>query len=212
MSICIPTYMLASGLIAGGMNWWQSIGTILLGNLIVLIPTLLNAHVGAKSLHQWRDLTFEGPPFWLKKRRDKEGMAAQLNRRLPGTSRITSVFSTIEQASGGINGMADFVPVQNIARIFDDAMLESSACSEKENVIDSCPLNLETAVASRNRHPVCPSREIRDGGVQFLSKSSVSRTSSLNCSPVPDFAALRTLVPRRVPRLNLESKERSPFR
>ena len=48
MSVCIPTYMLASGLIAGGMNWWQAIGTILLGNMIVLIPMLLNAHAGAK--------------------------------------------------------------------------------------------------------------------------------------------------------------------
>jgi nucleobase:cation symporter-1, NCS1 family len=48
MSVCIPTYMLASGLIAGGMNWWESIGTILLGNLIVLVPMLLNAHAGTK--------------------------------------------------------------------------------------------------------------------------------------------------------------------
>ena len=48
MSVCIPTYMLASGLIAGGMNWRQAIGTILLGNLIVLVPMLLNAHAGAK--------------------------------------------------------------------------------------------------------------------------------------------------------------------
>jgi NCS1 family nucleobase:cation symporter-1 len=40
--------MLASGLIAGGMNWWQAIGTILLGNLIVLIPMLLNADAGAR--------------------------------------------------------------------------------------------------------------------------------------------------------------------
>ena len=48
MSVCIPTYMLASGLIAGGMNWKQAIGTILLGNIIVLIPMLLNAHAGAK--------------------------------------------------------------------------------------------------------------------------------------------------------------------
>jgi NCS1 family nucleobase:cation symporter-1 len=40
--------MLASGLIAGGMNWWQAVGTILLGNLIVLVPMLLNAHAGAK--------------------------------------------------------------------------------------------------------------------------------------------------------------------
>ncbi|MGB2635412.1 MAG: NCS1 family nucleobase:cation symporter-1 [Candidatus Acidiferrum sp.] len=48
MSVCIPTYMLASGLIAGGMNWIQAVGTILLGNLIVLIPMLLNAHAGAR--------------------------------------------------------------------------------------------------------------------------------------------------------------------
>ncbi len=48
MSVCIPTYMLASGLIAGGMSWWQAIGTILLGNLIVLVPMVLNAHAGAK--------------------------------------------------------------------------------------------------------------------------------------------------------------------
>ena len=48
MSVCIPTYMLASGLIAGGMSWKQAIGTILLGNVIVLIPMILNAHAGAK--------------------------------------------------------------------------------------------------------------------------------------------------------------------
>src|SRR5438552_52097 len=48
MSVCIPTYMLASGLISGGMNWWQAIMTILLGNLVVMIPLLLNAHAGTK--------------------------------------------------------------------------------------------------------------------------------------------------------------------
>src|SRR5216683_1648212 len=48
MRVCIPTYMLASGLIAGGMSWKQAIGTILLGNLIVLIPMILNAHAGTK--------------------------------------------------------------------------------------------------------------------------------------------------------------------
>jgi len=48
MSMEVTTYMLAAGLIAGGMNWKQAIGTILLGNLIVLIPMLLNAHAGAK--------------------------------------------------------------------------------------------------------------------------------------------------------------------
>lgn len=48
MSMEITTYMLASSLIAGGMNWKQALGTILLGNLIVLIPMVLNAHAGAK--------------------------------------------------------------------------------------------------------------------------------------------------------------------
>jgi NCS1 family nucleobase:cation symporter-1 len=48
MSMEITTYMLASSLIAGGMNWKQALFTILLGNLIVLIPMILNAHAGAK--------------------------------------------------------------------------------------------------------------------------------------------------------------------
>src|SRR5256885_5223025 len=46
MSACIPTYMLASSLIGQGMNWWQAILTIFLGNLIVLVPMILNAHAG----------------------------------------------------------------------------------------------------------------------------------------------------------------------
>src|SRR5688572_31308162 len=48
MSLCIPTYMLASSLIEGGMNWWQAILTIFLGNTIVLVPMVLNGHAGAK--------------------------------------------------------------------------------------------------------------------------------------------------------------------
>ena len=48
MSVCIPTYMLASSLISGGMNWWQAVLTVFLGNLIVLIPMVLNAHAGTK--------------------------------------------------------------------------------------------------------------------------------------------------------------------
>lgn len=48
MSVCIPTYTLAAGLIHGGMNWWQALLTILLGNVIVLIPMILNAHAGTK--------------------------------------------------------------------------------------------------------------------------------------------------------------------
>lgn len=48
MSLCIPTYMLASSLIQGGMNWWQAILTIFLGNTVVLIPMILNGHAGTK--------------------------------------------------------------------------------------------------------------------------------------------------------------------
>jgi NCS1 family nucleobase:cation symporter-1 len=48
MAHCIPTYMLASGLMATGMNWWQALVTILLGNTIVLAPILLNSHPGTK--------------------------------------------------------------------------------------------------------------------------------------------------------------------
>src|ERR1044072_8910929 len=48
MAHCIPTYMLSSGLISAGMNWWQALFTILLGNSIVLIPILLNSHPGTK--------------------------------------------------------------------------------------------------------------------------------------------------------------------
>ena len=48
MAHCIPTYLLAGGLVAQGMNWWQALLTIGLGNLIVLVPILLNAHPGTK--------------------------------------------------------------------------------------------------------------------------------------------------------------------
>lgn len=50
MSACIPTYMLASSLVDPklGMNWWQAVLTIFLGNLIVLVPMILNAHAGTK--------------------------------------------------------------------------------------------------------------------------------------------------------------------
>lgn len=48
MAHCIPTYMMASGMLKEGMNWWQALLTILLGNLIVLIPMLLNSHGGTR--------------------------------------------------------------------------------------------------------------------------------------------------------------------
>jgi NCS1 family nucleobase:cation symporter-1 len=48
MAHCIPTYMLAGDLVASGMNWWQALLTVGLGNVIVLVPILLNAHPGTR--------------------------------------------------------------------------------------------------------------------------------------------------------------------
>ena len=48
MSVVITTYTLASGLMQQGMTWWQAMLTILLGNSIVLVPMILNAHAGTK--------------------------------------------------------------------------------------------------------------------------------------------------------------------
>jgi NCS1 family nucleobase:cation symporter-1 len=48
MSASIPAYMLSSGLMAQGMNWWQALLTILVGNLLVLLPILANSHPGTK--------------------------------------------------------------------------------------------------------------------------------------------------------------------
>jgi len=48
LSVCIPTYMLAAGLVDGGMSWKQAMLTILLGNLIVLVPMILIAHAGTR--------------------------------------------------------------------------------------------------------------------------------------------------------------------
>jgi NCS1 family nucleobase:cation symporter-1 len=48
MSVVISTYLLAAGFIQQGMTWWQALATILLGNLVVLVPMVLNAHAGTR--------------------------------------------------------------------------------------------------------------------------------------------------------------------
>ncbi|RTL15491.1 MAG: nitrate reductase [Burkholderiales bacterium] len=48
MVMCIPAYTLAASLIDAGMSWGQAVGTVFLGNLIVLVPMLLIGHAGAK--------------------------------------------------------------------------------------------------------------------------------------------------------------------
>jgi NCS1 family nucleobase:cation symporter-1 len=48
MVVCVPTYTLAASLIEQGMSWWQAVCTIMLANLIVLVPMILNGHPGTK--------------------------------------------------------------------------------------------------------------------------------------------------------------------
>lgn len=48
MAVCIPTYMLAGGMIDLGMNWWQATLTVMVGNIVVLVPMILNGHAGTK--------------------------------------------------------------------------------------------------------------------------------------------------------------------
>ncbi len=48
MVMCIPAYTLAASLIESGMSWSQAVGTVFLGNAIVLVPMLLIGHAGTK--------------------------------------------------------------------------------------------------------------------------------------------------------------------
>jgi NCS1 family nucleobase:cation symporter-1 len=48
MSVCIPSYMLASSMVGAGLSWRASLCAILLGNLIVLVPMVINAHAGTR--------------------------------------------------------------------------------------------------------------------------------------------------------------------
>lgn len=48
MVVCVPAYLLAGGLIASGMNWWQAILTVFIGNVIIVIPMIFIGQIGAK--------------------------------------------------------------------------------------------------------------------------------------------------------------------
>lgn len=48
MCLCLPTYSLASSMIAQGMNWWESVLTVFTGSAIVLGAILLVSHAGTK--------------------------------------------------------------------------------------------------------------------------------------------------------------------
>ncbi|MGV3622623.1 MAG: NCS1 family nucleobase:cation symporter-1 [Archangium sp.] len=48
MVVCVTSYTIAAGMISQGLNWWQACLIVLLGNGLVLVPIVLNAHAGAK--------------------------------------------------------------------------------------------------------------------------------------------------------------------
>jgi NCS1 family nucleobase:cation symporter-1 len=48
MSICIPSYMLASSMIEAGLGWRASLFAVFLGNAIVLVPMVITAHAGTR--------------------------------------------------------------------------------------------------------------------------------------------------------------------
>ena len=48
LCFCVPAYMIASGLIASGLNWWQALSNVLLGNLTIMFVIMLNSNVGIK--------------------------------------------------------------------------------------------------------------------------------------------------------------------
>ncbi|HWU96589.1 MAG TPA: cytosine permease, partial [Sphingomonas sp.] len=48
MIVAVPAWMLAAGLVEQGMSAGQAALTVLLGNVIVLIPMLLVGHAGAR--------------------------------------------------------------------------------------------------------------------------------------------------------------------
>lgn len=48
LAVCIPSYQMASSLISMGLNWWEAVLVVALGNLIIMVPIILNSHVGTK--------------------------------------------------------------------------------------------------------------------------------------------------------------------
>jgi NCS1 family nucleobase:cation symporter-1 len=48
MSICIPSFMMASGLVGLGVSPWLAVLNVVLGNVLILIPIQLNSHAGTK--------------------------------------------------------------------------------------------------------------------------------------------------------------------
>ena len=66
MSLCIPTYTMASSMINNGMNWWQAILTIFLGQCDCSCPDAVER---TRRGEIWNSLSrFCKSKFWNKRR------------------------------------------------------------------------------------------------------------------------------------------------
>ena len=88
MSMEVTTYMLASSLIAGGMNWKQALGTILLGNLLEKIFERITGSEFSSTYRPYVNFcaTVEERPF--------QGRVRMLLFTTPATSDATPAPST----------------------------------------------------------------------------------------------------------------------
>ncbi len=113
MAVSVPAYLLASGLIQQGMTWWQAVVTVLLGNVIVMIPMMLNGHAGTKY----------GVPFPVLLRASFGTVGAKLPALLRGL--VACGWFGIQTWVGGfaiyqiINGMTDNVFVGTVIPFID---------------------------------------------------------------------------------------------
>jgi len=48
VAVCIPTYLLASYMIRAGLSWWEAILIVIIGNVIITVPMVLNGRAGVK--------------------------------------------------------------------------------------------------------------------------------------------------------------------
>jgi cytosine/uracil/thiamine/allantoin permease len=48
MAVCIPTYLMAAGMISAGISWWGALLIIAFANLLITVPMVLNGHSGVK--------------------------------------------------------------------------------------------------------------------------------------------------------------------
>jgi len=127
LSACITTYMLASSLIAEGMNWWQAVLTIFIANVIVLIPILLNGQIGAKH----------GIPF---------PVYCRISFGLRGANIPAMLRAIVGCGWFGVQSWIGGQAIYHIALVFHPAWVNLPADYFSINIIQLCSFLLFTAI------------------------------------------------------------------